>query len=311
MAAPYSDTTALSNLVTTAYDQYVRLALNSTPMFRAIADTKPVAQTHPGSSVVFQIHQDLALATTPLNEINDPAGAMPSNTNTVTVTLNEYGNFTVVTKRLQEFALDNALDTNVGNLIATNQADSVDALVRAVLDGGTNKIKEISTAGPPASIDLVTGAGTANSPVKARDFRYAVAKLRGASVPTFDGVNYIAMVHPDVSHDLRVESGSAVWRDAHTYTNAAALYAGEIGTFEGARFIENPRCTKSSGVYNSYVVGREALAEAVAQEFSVVADGVVVDPLKRKTTLGWYGIAGWNRFRPESLWVVQTTSTIG
>ena len=311
MAAPNTDTTALSNLVTTAYDQYVRMALRSMPMFRSIADTKPVSQTHPGSSVVFQIHQDLADATTPLNEVNDPTGVSLGNTNTVTVTLNEYGNHTVVTKRLQEFALDSALDTNVANIIAENQRNSVDAIVRAVLDGSTNKIKEISTVGPPASVDLVTGAGTANSTVKARDFRYAVAKLRGASVPTFDGVNYVAMIHPDVSHDLRVESGAAVWRDAHTYTNAAALYAGEIGTFEGVRFVENPRCTKAAGVYNSYVVGREALAEAVAVEFGIVVDGKIVDPYNRKLALGWYGIAGWNRFRPESLWVVQTTSSIG
>jgi N4-gp56 family major capsid protein len=308
MAAPYTDTSALSNLVTTAYDQYVRLALSSTPMFRSIADSRPVAQTHPGSSVVFQIHQELAPATTPLNEINDPTGVALGNTSTVSVTINEYGNHTVVTQRLKAFALDNALDSNVVRLIATNQADSVDGIVRAVLDGSANKIKEIIVSSTPT---LTTGAGTADSTAKARDFRYAATKLRGASVSTWDGANYLAMVHPDVSHDLKVETGAAVWRDAHTYTNNTALLAGEIGTFEGVRYIENPRCTKASGVYNSYVVGREALAEAVAQEFAVVADGTIVDPYNRKMALGWYGMAGWALLRPQSLWVVQTTSSVG
>lgn len=304
MAAPYTDTTALANLVQTAYDRKVRLALRSTPQFRSLADTKPVQQTQPGSSVVFNIHQDLAPATTPLNEVTDPAGVSANNTTPVTVTLNEYGNFTVVTKALKEFALDSGLDANLANVIAFNQADSVDKIVEAVLAGGSQVIKEIAGTG------LTTGAGTADDTIKARDIRYAVAKLRGASVPTIDGQNYAAFIHPDIAHDLRVESDAAAWRTPHNYVDPSGIIAGELGTFEGVRFIETPRCSEDTGVYNTYILGREALAEAVAEEFHVVADGVVVDPLKRKMAMGWYGIAGWNLFRPESLWVVNTTSSI-
>ena len=47
-------------------------------------------------------------------------------------------------------------------------------------------------------------------------------------------------------------------------------------------------------VYNTYVVGKDALAEAVAEEFHVVMDGTVVDALSRYTPIGWYGIAGWS-----------------
>jgi hypothetical protein len=55
-------------------------------------------------------------------------------------------------------------------------------------------------------------------------------------------------------------------------------------------------------------MGADALAEAVAEEFGVVMDGVVVDPLKRRMALGWYGIAGWSIFRPQSLWAIKTTT---
>jgi len=303
MAAPYSDTAALANLVQAAYDRSVRLALRATPQFRVMADTKPVQQSMPGSSVVFNIHQDLAPATTPLNEVNDPTGVSFSNSTPVTVTLNEYGNFTVVTKKLQEFALDANLDTNVANVIAYNQADSIDKVVEAVLQTSTNRIYE-------GSGGQGVGAGTPTGPIKARNVRYAVAKLRGASVSTVDGVNYASFIHPDASHDLRVETGAEAWRAPHIYVDPANIYAGEIGTFEGVRFIETPRCSVSTGFYNTYVMGREALAEAVAQEFSVVVDGDIVDPLNRKTALGWYGIAGWSLFRPESMWRIVTTSTI-
>jgi hypothetical protein len=37
---------------------------------------------------------------------------------------------------------------------------------------------------------------------------------------------------------------------------------------------------------------------------------VIADPLNRKTSMGWYGIAGWSLFRTKSLTVVKTASSI-
>jgi hypothetical protein len=51
MADAYNSTAVLTNLVKTAYDRKMRLALRSVPQFRAIADTRPAAQTNPGDSV--------------------------------------------------------------------------------------------------------------------------------------------------------------------------------------------------------------------------------------------------------------------
>jgi hypothetical protein len=91
-----------------------------------------------------------------------------------------------------------------------------------------------------------------------------------------------------------------------------------VGSWEGVRFVENPRTligmdsgTTGTNVYDSYILGREALAEAVSEEFHTVVNGAIVDPLDRKTSLGWYGIAGWNLFRPQSMFLVRTSSTIG
>ena len=322
MATPYTDITSLSNLVKAAYDRQVRLALRATPQFRAIADTKPVQQTQPGSSVVFNIHQDLAPVTTPLSgDSVDPAGATIGNTTPVTVTLNEYGNYSVVTKALREFALDSALDSNLANIIAYNQADSVDRIIEAVLATGQNVVREnagalvaSTTGGTTATKNAIAATDT----LKARDIRYAVAKLRAAAVPTFDGVNYVAYIHPQVATDLRSETGAQGWREPQNYgagDGLTGIFAGEIGTFEGVRFIETPRVGTSTNsgsvvVYNTYIVGAGALAEAVAEEFNVVVDGVVVDPLKRKMALGWYGIAGWALFRSAALWRIETASSI-
>lgn len=320
MADVYSSTQTLPNLVTEAYDRYLRLALRSVPQFRAFADTRAVQQTHPGDAVTFSIYSDLADATTPFNptgnprtgdgntkpgEVADPDAVAIPDPDRVQVVLEEYGNYTVLTKRLEAFSLDAALDTNAANIIAYNLASSVDVIVQTKLDETLNivteeggELVESAADGSGVDVDNIVADDTA----AARDFRYAVTKLRSHNVVPARGSLYGAVVHPHVAHDIRVETGSAGWRSPHEYVDTANIYAGEIGTFEGAFFVETPRAFvvdngSSVPVYNSYVFGREALAEAVASEFGVVVGGTIADPLNRKMALGWTGIAGWELFR--------------
>ncbi len=331
MADVYSSTQTLPSLVTEAYDRYMRLALRSVPQFRAFADTRAVQQTHPGDAVTFSIYSDLADATTPFNpysengkrgtdrtgattavpgEVADPDAVAIPDPDRVSVILEEYGNYTVLTKRLEAFSLDAALDTNAANIIAYNLASSVDVIVQTKLDECTNIItEEVDADGDTNLVESeADGSGVdvdnigADSTAAARDFRHAVTKLRSHNVVPARGSLYGAVVHPHVAHDIRVETGSAGWRSPHEYVDTANIYAGEIGTFEGAFFVETPRAFKvdngsSIPVYNSYVFGREALAEAVASEFGVVVGGTIADPLNRKMALGWTGIAGWELFR--------------
>lgn len=313
MANAYTSTSALSNLVKEAYDTSVRMALRSQPQFRAVADTRPVSQAMPGSSVVFNIHQNLATATTPLDEITDPDSVALNNTTVVTVTLEQYGNHAIVTDLLEQFTFDGSLDASAVSTIANNMADSVDEIVAAVLDSGDNNLVEDS-AGDFNVYDNATAKAltVANKTLSAKDIRFVVAKLRAASVAPVDGINYLAFIHPDVSADFRSETNSGSWSAPHEYVDTANIYAGEIGTYNGVRFIETPRAPKddATGIYTTFVVGKEALAEAVADEFHVELNGTIVDPLNRKMAIGWKGTAGWSIFRPEALWTIKTKSSL-
>jgi N4-gp56 family major capsid protein len=315
MSDAYTSTTTLSNLVQTAYDRFVRLELRSEPMFRMVANVKPVAQSMPGDSVVFNLHQDLDVVTTPLDEIVDPNSVSLKNTRTVTVTLEEYGNWTQITDLFKQFQFDNAIDAGVASRIANNLADSVDALVLAVLDSGDNNlvVGDEGALSIVANDDLATA--TIDGTITSQAVSAVVAKLRGASVVPFEGNSFVAFIHPDVAVDFRSDSNPGAWVYPAQYVNPTGLYAGEIGTYAGVRFIETsraPKVTDGEGgyVYTTFVVGKEALAECVANEFGIVVDGTVVDPLKRKQTIGWKGTAGWSIFRPEALWAIKTTSSI-
>jgi N4-gp56 family major capsid protein len=243
------------------------------------------------------------------------------NPTTTTITLNEYGNVILRTRKLFLYSLSD-VDPAIANIIAYNAADSIDRVVQTELRSGTNVIQRKA-----GTVTYVTN-GTVSTPVgttmAATDSytsamaRMAPVKLRANKAVPIKGSLYWAAIHPEVSYDLRSETGAAGWRDPHNYSAAGNIWAGEIGTYEGAFYIESPRCYNAVDAgtgdntvrrFRTYYAGREALAEAVSEEFHVVA-GPIVDKLGRFRPLGWYGVGGWKIFRNEALIRVESTSTI-
>lgn len=312
--ATISGQTGITNLVTTAYDKMVGFALRSEPMFRTLIDKRPADVSHAGSVVRLQKYADLSAATTALTENVDPDAVALSNTSYVDVTLYEYGNSVLTTEKLALESLS-AIDPAVANIVAFNMRDSLDQLVRTTMLGNNRIVRNIAgtlTAVTNGSGDA-TGIDAADKLTSAY-IRYVVSKLRAASAQSFDGGKFCGYVHPDVSHDLRAETGAAAWRDIHNYSGASQVWNGEIGEYEGVRFIETPRCYQttdgesSAKVSRSFILGREALVEAVGKEPGVVI-GPVVDKLMRTRPIGWKGTLGWNVYRQEAIWQIQTGST--
>jgi len=300
-----------AGLVQKAYDRLVEFALRSQPLLRSVADKRPARQSMPGSSVVFQIYSDLSKATTALSEQVDPDAVAIGTPTAVTVTLNEYGNAVLTTRKLQLMSLAD-VDPAIANIVAFNMADSIDEIVQTELRAGTNVIYASNASGTRATATTnVTGAHT----LKAADIRLAVAKLRAGKAVARKGSLYWCAIHPEVSHDLRAETGSASWRLPHEYQSNDAIWAGEIGTFEGAYFIETPRMYNatdggsSARVFRTILAGQQALAEAVAEEPHVVI-GNVTDKLMRLRPIGWYGVLGFKRYREEALYRIESSSSI-
>ncbi len=308
--ATITNQVGITNLVTTAYDKYVEFALRSQPLFRQAATKRPVDVSHAGASVRFQKYVDLAVATTPLTENVDPDATNLVNTTYVDVTLNEYGNSVITTDKLVFESLSD-VDPAIANIIAYNQVDTLDQLVRAVLIAGDNRISSDVGAVSTQAVGSLTTADDFSSKL----VRYTVAKLRGANaLPLANGL-YGCYIHPDVSHDLRAETGNAAWRSPHEYSGASDIWNGVLGIYEGAFFIESPRTYIGSDgagnkkVHRTLIMGQQALAEAVGYEPQVVV-GPVTDKLMRFRPVGWKALIGWNRFREESLYRIETTSSI-
>jgi N4-gp56 family major capsid protein len=389
----YTDSSALAGLIKTAYDRYVEFALRAQPLIRSVADKRPAQQAMPGSSVVFSLYNDLAAATSALSsETTDPDAVALADVSTVSVSLAEYGNASLVTRKLQLFSLSD-VDPAVADIIAFNMADSLDKIAMESLRGGTNVIYASSSTARTS-----TATVTATDTLKAADIRKAVAKLRSNKAVPREGSLYWCGIHPEISHDLRAETGVGGWNDMHKYaeTGTGQFWPGTIGTFEGAYFVETPRMyrgmdgadqtalattavtvagtsggytlgvasssvaatgseigdkisgtgiasgalitaistsgstttftvdiahtaavtattvitvTPETAVYRTILAGKQALAEAVAQEPNVVI-GPVVDRLMRFRPIGWYGVLGFSRYREAALYRIESGSSI-
>jgi N4-gp56 family major capsid protein len=229
---PATGTTNTTNLdlAKAAYDRLARFALRPELYFDNVADVKPTNQSMPGSSVIFPIISDLAVASSPINESTDVTPQSISQS-TVTVSLAEYGNSVLTTAALRGEAYVE-IDPVVANVIGYNAGVSIDEVARDVLKAGSN----VSYSGLATSRATVAKTDV----LKAADIRAVKAKLRSQNVPNFNGF-YTAYIHPNVAYDFTSETGSAAWRDPHTYSQPGEIWAGELGAFEGFRFIETPR----------------------------------------------------------------------
>lgn len=316
----YTEASSLS-VDQAAYDRIAYFALRSELLFDQAADVQATDQSMVGSSVVFTIFSELATATSPLTETSDVTPVAMADSQ-VTVSLAEYGNVVNTTAKLRGTSFID-VDAAAANLIGYNAGNSMDEVVREVLAGGSNVYYGGGGSTAPTSRTTVQ----AEDVIAANDVRKVTATLRKNSVAPWTGY-YIGFIHPDVSYDLRRETGNASWNAPHVNMDTDNIYTGEIGVFESVRFIETPRTklranasngSGSSGtidVYDTYIMGRQALAKAHSfvdgnGPVPHIVRGPVVDALMRFNPVGWYWLGGYGLFRSASLYRIEAASSIG
>lgn len=352
MADAYTITTSLSSS-TTAYQRLAYFSLRPELMYDQLADVFATRQSHPGISVQFNILNDLGVVSTALNETQDVA-AVAASASTVTATLAEYGNVVLRTRALEGtsfFEVDPAL----ANLIGYNAGVSIDEVAKNIAQAGTN----VAYGGPETARTGIT-AGDTLTAANVRSVRAFLARNNamkfitgaggGASPaysgePNMDGGSFdeliqnpgtgwfAAMIHPDVALDLRSQTGSGAWRVPAEYAGAAnvgvpgfaagGVWTGELGAFEGFRFVENSRApyfvqggSGSQNVYGTLFLGREALLKIYATvegngPIPQMVESPIVDRLRRFRPIGWYWFGAYGVFRQNCLYRYETSSSVG
>lgn len=311
MADAFTDTAAL-DLDQATYDLALYYALRPRLYHDAFATVKSTtAAPARGVSVIFEFIADLADATTTLSETVD-VDAVALSDSQVTVTLAEKGNAINTTFKARATAYT-PLEPAVVNTLGYNAGSTLDTLARNALIVGTNVLYG-GNATATANIDAADTLGSAN-------VRRAFAELQDAAVIPF-GSYYAAIVSPRQAYDLKSETGVAAWRDPHVYSQPNEIWTGELGEYEGFRFIVSPR-TKNDvdagagavDVFDSIFFGQEALAKAFSTyegrgPMPTMIVSPVVDKLRRLQPMGWHWFGGYGLFRQASIWRVETASSI-
>ena len=308
----------------TAYDLRAWFALRPEIYFDMAADVGSTNESMKGKSVTFTIVNDIPIQSTALTDGVDVTPIAMSDSQ-INIVLAEYGAAIVGSAKLRGTTFVD-IDPVIANLIGFNAGISVNDIARAALDGGAN-VMYASGAGATTlgSISSRSTVATANT-LASVDLRASRSRLASANVQRF-GNTFNGFIHPDVSMDIMGEiiSGSQVqgWTAAQVYTDPSQVLNGEIGIYQGIRFIETPTAPVYQGagasginVYGSFIMGRQSLAKAFSKApgygpMPHVFPGPVTDYLRRLQPTSWYWLGQYASFRQAALIRIESSSSLG
>ena len=205
----------------------------------------------------------------------------------VEATVAQYGAYVAYTDMMNLADIDKDM-TEVNKLLSANAGETLEYITAQVLAAGTNVIY----AQNGASRAALTSAKNA---LTVDDIKRAAAILKNNCAKKIDG-NYVAIVHPFVGYDLMKDPQ---WIDVKNYDNKD-LYAGELGTLYGIRFVESSEATVFSGegadgvdVYSTLVIGADAYGVTeitgggLKSIIKQLGSAGSADPLDQRGSQGW------------------------
>jgi N4-gp56 family major capsid protein len=192
-------------------------------------------QKHPipkgkGKVIEFRKYSPLPKAMTPLQEGVTPSGNH-LNVTVVTATVAQYGDYIELSDVLLLTAIDNNL-MHATKLLGNQSGETLDTVTREVLNGGTNV--QYAEGQVVARYLLVGGEATGNHYMTCRAIKMAVRTLKNNKAKKING-SYVAIIHPDIDFDLTDDDD---WINAAQYAGSTQLFEGEIGKWQGVRFVE-------------------------------------------------------------------------
>ena len=161
----------------------------------------------------------------------------------ITADIYEYGDYVAITEWLKSHAIDPVM-LDATEELSSAAANTQDKLVRNKLLTGTNVIyapKVVS--GEETAVTTRSGLDK-TAKMTSKLVAMVATSMANANAPRIGQDVAVAIVHPDVVHDLRQDSA---WIEAHKYAAVEEIFNGEVGKLHGVRFVE----TTNAKVYKS------------------------------------------------------------
>ena len=179
-----------------------------------------------------------------LNEAVIPTGQRLKETK-LTSTIAQYGSYVTLSDIVQLHSVDPVLQAATEELGAA-AALTMEKLTRTVLMANTNVlygtvVKADGTVVGQASsevdmVDKLNATSGNKCLLNPTLINLAQTILQTDLAPFYSGQEYVAVIHPMVTFDLRENPD---WIDVHKYADPSSIYNGEIGKLHGVRFVQS------------------------------------------------------------------------
>lgn len=269
-----------------------------------------------GKTIEFRKYDQLPKALTPLTEGVTPKGQKMNVTN-IEATVKQYGGFIELTDLLIMSAIDNNV-VEATTLIGSQAGRTLDTISREVMNAGTNVQYAEGQVKSRSAI-------TKDMKLTPRAIKMAVRTLKKQNAERIGGY-YFAIINQDCSFDL-TENDRFV--ETVKYKNPERIYDGEIGAFEGVRFVETAEAkifpkagaedpengNQRVDVYSTLVFGANAYAttkirggglETIIKQLGSAGSA---DALNQRATVGWKAIKVTELLSPQYMVRIETAST--
>ena len=258
-------------------------------------------------SIELPRYAQLALATTPLTDKEDPVSEALVDTSVI-LTPAEHGNV-VTTTKLANVQTGGTSDRAAARLVGINSGRTQDKLAILAMDASSNELFPGAVATEAA---LVAGDIAADELLNR-----AYNKLARRSVAGVVGGDFVMVAHDDVIHDIRASSAAGSWLDVNKYALPGEVLKNELGMYRGFRIVRDNHATigvdAGAGTvdsYRSYFMGFNALGKAESQTAQLKMTGPF-DKLARFINLGWVGCLQYLIVEQDALEVGVTASSVG
>lgn len=210
----------------------LRTAVQPMVRFRQFCDAKEAFGLGIGDTFHWNVYSDVAVGGAALVE-NQP---MPETNFTITqasATVTEYGNSVPFTKKLDDLSeqpvteiIHRVLKNDARRVLDTAAYNQFNATPVRITPNSSGTLLTVVTNGTVTA----TGTGLTNTSAKA-----VADYLAEQNVPTFDGVNYIAIFRPT---PLRGFKNTLETINQYTPEGWHVIMNGEKGRYEGIRYVE-------------------------------------------------------------------------
>lgn len=258
--------------------------------FRQFAGIEPAVGKNAGETFTWNVYSKVATAGGTLTETS----TMPQtnfNITQGTMTITERGNSVPYTGKLDDLS-EQPIKKIIQQVLRNDAKEVLD--VSAYAQFAATPMRFVATTATDAGTLYTNGTATGTNAVALgkNHVKVIVDTMKELNIPPYMADDYMSVAHPTTFRQLKNDLESV-----HQYVDRGfqMILNGEIGRYEGCRFIEQNNVGKENwtgGKSNqAFFFGDDAVAEGVAIPEEI--RGKIPDDYGRGRGIAWYSLGGF------------------